>query len=98
MAVSGGEEAVEYLRDNTAALLLIDMVMEQGMNGYETYRKILELHPEQKAVITSGNAESDPIEKTLSLGAGSFISKPFSSDELGVAVRNELKPESDDLV
>ncbi|MCI5190772.1 MAG: DNA-binding response regulator [Candidatus Electrothrix sp. AS4_5] len=32
-------------------LIIIDMQMEMGMNGYETYREIIKIYPEQKALI-----------------------------------------------
>ena len=49
--VPSGEEAVEYLRTNQAALVLLDMIMEPGMDGLDTYMAIREIHPQQKAVI-----------------------------------------------
>ena len=36
-AVSSGEEAVEYLKENNVDLLLLDMIMDPGINGRETY-------------------------------------------------------------
>ncbi len=35
-AVPSGEEAVEYLKENTVDLLLLDMIMDPGINGRET--------------------------------------------------------------
>ena len=90
VAVSGGEEALKYLKERKADLLLIDMVMEPGINGYETLKKALEIHPEQKAVITSGNVSSLLIEKSLKLGAREFIKKPFSLEDIGRAVKKGL--------
>ncbi len=34
--VSSGEEAVDYLKDNSADLLLLDMIMDPGIDGLET--------------------------------------------------------------
>jgi len=39
-AVSSGEEAVEYLRENSVDLLVIDMIMDPGIDGFETYKRI----------------------------------------------------------
>jgi len=90
VAVASGEEAIEYLKREKADLLLIDMIMDPGLNGFETYRKILQIHPHQKAVITSGNVDSLLVEKTLSLGARMFVKKPFSYEEIGRAVKTGL--------
>lgn len=39
VSVSSGEEAVEYLRTNKVDLLVLDMIMDPGMDGLETYKK-----------------------------------------------------------
>ncbi|MCP5052495.1 MAG: response regulator, partial [bacterium] len=41
LTVSSGEKAVEYLRKHTVDLLVLDMIMEPGIDGLETYQKIL---------------------------------------------------------
>ena len=89
--VSSGEEAVEYLRTNKIDLLVLDMIMDPGMDGLETYRKIIEIHPGQKAIIASGFSETDRVKKVLSLGAGAYIRKPFLLEKIGVAVKKELE-------
>ena len=89
-AVSSGEEAVEYLKNHKIDLLVLDMIMEPGMDGLDTYRKILEVHPGQKAVIASGFSETNRVRETLRLGAGSYIKKPFLLERLGMAVKRTL--------
>jgi signal transduction histidine kinase/ActR/RegA family two-component response regulator len=89
-AVSGGEQAVEYLKDRSADLLLLDMIMDPGINGRETYEKIKKIHPGQKAIIVSGFAETDDVKETMRMGAGRFIMKPLSLEDLGTAVKEEL--------
>ena len=59
--VSSGEEAVDYIKNNSADLLVIDMIMDPGINGLETYKKIIEIHPKQKAIITSGYTENENV-------------------------------------
>lgn len=90
-AVSSGEEAVEYLKKNKADLLLLDMIMPPGIDGMETYRKVLEINPSQKAVIVSGFSETDRVREAQKRGAGSYIKKPYVMEKIGVAVRDELK-------
>jgi len=89
-AVSSGEEAVAYLRDNRVDLLVLDMIMDPGMDGLETYKKILELHPGQKAVIASGYSETDRVREVQRLGAGPYVKKPFLLEMLGKAIKQEL--------
>ncbi len=88
--VNSGEQAVEYLTGNSADLIILDMIMEGGMDGFETYKKIISLHPGQKAIIVSGFTESEQVRDTQALGAGRFIRKPYAIEELGIALQNEL--------
>jgi len=89
-SVSSGEEAVDYLKDNSADLLLLDMIMDPGIDGLETYKRILEFHPKQKALIVSGFSETDRVKEAQRLGAGAYVKKPFLLEKVGIAVRDEL--------
>jgi len=89
-SVSSGEEAVEYMKNNQANLIILDMIMDPGIDGLETYKKILELHPEQKAIIVSGFSETKRVKEAQKLGAGSYVKKPYILEKIGIAVRTEL--------
>jgi two-component system cell cycle sensor histidine kinase/response regulator CckA len=89
--VASGREAIEHLRDNRADIILMDMILETEPDGLDTYRKILELHPRQKALIISGYSATERVEEMQRLGAGAYIKKPFSLDTIGNAIREELK-------
>jgi len=67
--VSSGEEAVEYLKRHSVDIVILDMLMAPGQNGRKTFEQILQLHPQQKAVIASGYAEDDDVRATLKMGA-----------------------------
>jgi PAS domain S-box-containing protein len=88
--VSSGEEAVEYLQDHTADLLVLDMIMDPGMDGLETYREILKFRPGQKSIIASGYSESIRVKEALQLGAGTYVKKPYLLEKIGRAIRAEL--------
>ncbi len=87
---SSGEEAVEYLKDNSADLLLLDMIMDPGIDGLETYRQILEFNPDQKAIIASGFSETERVKEAQKLGAGQYIVKPYTLEKMGVVLKHEL--------
>jgi two-component system, cell cycle sensor histidine kinase and response regulator CckA len=90
MAVSGGEEAVDYLKDHSVDLLLLDMIMDPGISGRETYERIKKIRPRQKAIIVSGFAETAQVRETLKSGAGRYLKKPLILAELGAALKEEL--------
>jgi signal transduction histidine kinase/ActR/RegA family two-component response regulator len=89
-SAASGEEAIAYMRDHQADLLLLDMIMEPGIDGLETYKKILEMRPAQKAVIVSGFSETDRVMEAERLGAGAYVRKPFVLKKIGLAVKAEL--------
>jgi len=87
---ASGEEAVEYLQSHRVDLIVLDMIMDPGMDGLDTYKRILEILPRQKAIIVSGFSESDRVQAAQALGAGAYVRKPYIMEKLGVTVRKEL--------
>lgn len=88
--VSSGEEAIEYLKDHHVDLIILDMIMDPGIDGLDTFRGVLKSHPEQKAIIVSGFSESDRVKAAQEIGAGAYVRKPYIIEKLGLAVRHEL--------
>ncbi|MCX5855762.1 MAG: PAS domain S-box protein [Deltaproteobacteria bacterium] len=91
--VSSGEKAVAYLKEHQIDLIVLDMIMDPGMDGLDTYRSVLEIHPKQKAIIVSGFSETYRVNAAQSLGAGAYVRKPYVIEKLGMAVRKELDRE-----
>ena len=69
---------------------MLDMIMS-GMNGRETYERVIKTHPNQKAIIASGFSDTEDVKATQKLGAGKYVKKPYTLEKIGVAVRDELK-------
>ena len=90
-AVASGEEAVAYTAEQAVDLLVLDMIMEPGMNGRQTYEKIIEQRPGQKAIIVSGYVENEEVRAIQQLGAGKFLKKPLSLEQLGMTVKEALE-------
>ena len=86
-----GKEAVEFLKKETADLVVLDMIMQPGIDGLETYKRIIELHPMQKAIIASGFSETDRVKEAQQLGAGKYVKKPYTVQKIGLAVKAELR-------
>jgi len=98
LTAASGREAVRIFEEmkpdegkHPIDLIVLDMILGDDFDGLETYREIIEISPDQKAVIVSGFAETDRIVAVRKLGAGSYIQKPYTLEELGKAVRKELK-------
>ncbi len=89
-SVASGEEALAYLTEHQVDLLVLDMIMDPGMDGLDTYKKVLEHCPLQKAIIVSGFSETQRVLAAQALGAGAYVRKPYIMETLGLAVRKEL--------
>ncbi len=89
-SVSGGEDAIEHLKNEKADLIVLDMIMSPGIDGFETYQRILDINPGQKAIIVSGFSETDQVRKAQKKGAGEFVRKPYIIEDIGLAVKKEL--------
>jgi len=90
VSVSSGEEAVDYMKNHTADLVVLDMIMEPGLDGLDTYKNILKIHPCQKAIITSGYSETQRVKEAQELGATSYVKKPYLLEKIGKVIRTEL--------
>ena len=89
-AVSSGDEAIEYVKKDAPQLLILDMIMDPGIDGLETYKQILNFNPGQKTILISGFSETDRVKEARHLGAGAFIKKPYDLEDIGMAARMEL--------
>jgi DNA-binding NarL/FixJ family response regulator len=53
------------------------LIITFALNGRETYERIIKIHPNQKAIIASGFAETEDVKATQKLGAGKIIKNPL---------------------
>ena len=90
-AAASGEEALVFLEKQAFDLAVLDMVMDPGLNGRETYERMRAIRPAQRAIIASGYAEDVEIKRAQKLGAGAFVRKPYTVLELGEAVQQGLQ-------
>ena len=90
ISVSSGEAAVDYMQDRSVDLLVLDMIMDPGIDGLETYKRIIKLHPNQKAIIASGFSETERVKAVQKLGAGAYIKKPYTFEKIGMVVKTAI--------
>jgi DNA-binding NtrC family response regulator len=88
--VSSGEEAINYIKKGTPDLILLDMIMDPGIDGLETFKRIIKIKPGMKVIIASGYSETRRVREALRLGAGKYIKKPFTMKKLGIEIRTML--------
>jgi PAS domain S-box-containing protein len=89
-AVGSGEEAVGYLKNHRADLVILDMIMGQGMDGLDTFKALIAMNPKQKAIIVSGYSETDRVREAQRLGVTDYVKKPYMLESIGWAVKKAL--------
>jgi PAS domain S-box-containing protein len=91
VTVDSGPAALEQMQKQPPDLVVLDMILGSDMDGLAVYRRILSLQPDQKAVITSGFAETSRVRQAMQLGAGAYIKKPYGLKEIASVVRQALE-------
>jgi len=89
---ASGEEALAYLQEHHVDLVLLDLLMP-GLNGVETYQRMLRYNPRQKAIVYSGYAQPSMVAEAQQLGADPILIKPTPLNVLARAVRDKLDHE-----
>ena len=86
------DKALEVMNSNEFDLLLIDVKMPKK-DGMYLMRKIKEQWPDMPVIVMSGYYTTETIQEAMSMGATTFIAKPFEPDELMETIRNVIAKE-----
>jgi two-component system sensor histidine kinase/response regulator len=89
-AASTGHEGLRRVKEEPFDLVLLDVVMPD-VRGIELLGPIHEQDPEIICIIVTGYATVELAVQAIKAGAYDFLSKPFSSDLLLLAVRQGLE-------
>jgi signal transduction histidine kinase/ActR/RegA family two-component response regulator len=90
-AVDGSQACETYASQwQQVDTILLDLVMP-GLTGLETCRRLRDINPKAKVILSSGYSSGEVLRDARSAGAIGFIAKPYSLEELSGALR---RPES----
>ena len=85
--VGSGEDCVKYLEGKRSDIIFMDVMMP-GMDGFETSRTITSQHPDVAPIIMcSANATDEDKRDARDSGAVSFLSKPYTPEQLDSVLR-----------
>jgi two-component system, cell cycle sensor histidine kinase and response regulator CckA len=97
--VRSGQEAIALVEEVQKTgkkkpfdLAMLDMMVDESCDGLETYKRISEMCPGQKAILVSGFAATERAVELMNLGVG-CLPKPYSLKDLSAALRQELDKE-----
>lgn len=84
-AKSTAEEAIEYLKEEEADLIFLDIQLP-GMDGISFLRKLNQLQYRIPVVVITGHANIDSAVQAMKLGAYDYIRKPLNLDEILIII------------
>ena len=82
LTAASGEEALKQAMKTDVDLVLLDIRMENGMDGVQTLVKLRERYPELNVVMMSAQQDIEIAVKTMELGAKRYITKPATIDKI----------------
>lgn len=103
LSAVSAEQALRFLDDGANIdLLLSDVVMQGGINGFELAKRALDMNPALKVLLTSGFTSQEALarsgvdfsDETTKLLFSDLLPKPYSREKLARGIRRELDKET----
>ena len=90
-----GAEAIElYKKAKTSGepfdAVILDLTNQFGMGGREAIRKLLEIDPDVKAIVSTGYSHDPVVTEFWEYGFSGSLTKPYTIDELSRALSGVL--------
>ena len=90
-----GEEAVAAFQTalqegNPFDAVILDLIVQNGMDGRSALQKLLEIDPKVKVIIASGYSDDPVMANFKDYGFKAIISKPFTFQQIKDVVRSVL--------
>ena len=87
-----GQQALDFLADNSPALMILDVMMP-NKNGFEVCKEVRadNRFADMPILMLTAKGREAEMNKGLSLGADAYITKPFSTHDLVERVKALLQ-------
>jgi two-component system, cell cycle sensor histidine kinase and response regulator CckA len=90
-----GDEALQLYRrylnvKRPYDAVLLDLTVIGGMGGEECFKRLRELDPDVRAIVTSGYDDDEIIKRYLEMGFVGYITKPYRVGDLGRVLKSVL--------
>ncbi|MGD9100282.1 MAG: response regulator transcription factor [Anaerolineae bacterium] len=90
IAAASGESAIEKVALEQPDLVLLDILLPPGIDGYETCRRIREFSNVPVIMLTA-KAQDGDVLRGFDVGTDDYLTKPFNAKELVARVKAVLK-------
>ena len=88
------QAAVDFVDKNEVDLLILDVMMQDGIDGITAAEKIKQAHPEVKIILTTSASETNWEQKARDAGIESFWYKEYDEHGLLEIMERTVKGES----
>jgi len=90
-----GNEAIELFKcaivsNKPFDVIIMDLKVANGMGGEETIKRLLEIDPVTKIILSSGSISDHIMNNFRKYGISAVIRKPFKNDELKKVIREVI--------
>jgi len=85
-----GVAGLETVLNNPYDVLLLDMKLKD-MDGMKILETVKKKKPKLHVIVMTGYSTVENTVKAMKLGANDYISKPFSEEDIAIAVQNAFK-------
>jgi len=82
---ANGLQAVQLAKEHHPDIVLLDINMPE-MDGLTAFKNIVQIHPDTGCIIVSAEKDTTTLRTAISLGVQEYLIKPFTIDELEVAI------------
>jgi len=86
----GGEEALSYLENEEAEVMVLDLKMP-GIDGIEVLRRVKRDYPDVEVIILTGHGSEREERLAKELGAFAYLHKPIDIDELTTIMKEAYR-------
>jgi DNA-binding NtrC family response regulator len=88
-AVASGGEALQAIKEESYAVALIDLKLED-MSGLDVLRGIKDHFPETECILLTGFSSQDSAIEAINLGAFSYFRKPYDLEQLQLSIQKAI--------
>ena len=85
-----GHEAIKKFQSEKPAMVFLDILMPNGLDGISTLRELKKLDETAKVVMVTSLREQKEFEEAKKLGVKGYLNKPFSKEEIVKALKENL--------
>jgi two-component system cell cycle sensor histidine kinase/response regulator CckA len=94
-----GDEAVSLYKEalnegKPFDVVILDLTIPGGMGGEDTLKKLREVNPKVKAIVSSGYSEDPVMSEYKKHGFNAIVSKPYQYEDLCEVIRKVIEEDS----